>query len=158
MQVDAVALGGYLAHMRSVGIKVLNSKLSECVRLAASGATVLVTDHDNVVAESGPPRRVRPVDADRLGAAAQACSGCQPGRGSGRTRRDQARKVIYLDKSVALAWLLTEDRQPPVSVRDGTVGSSRLLEFEIWTLLQSRGTAESHGEAGRQIVGRVALN
>ena len=36
--------------MRSVGLKVLKNKLSEYVRLAASGETVLVTDRDRVVA------------------------------------------------------------------------------------------------------------
>lgn len=44
--------------MRSVGIKVLKNKLSEYVRLAASGETVLVTDRDRVVAELVPPRAV----------------------------------------------------------------------------------------------------
>lgn len=43
--------------MRSVGIKVLKSKLSEYVRVAAAGETVLVTDRDRVVAELVPPRR-----------------------------------------------------------------------------------------------------
>ena len=53
--------------MRSVGIKVLNSRLSEYVRLAASGETVLVTDRDRVVAEIGPPRETRsPILADAL--------------------------------------------------------------------------------------------
>lgn len=42
--------------MRAVGIKTLKDKLSEYVRLAASGETVLVTDRDRVVAELGPPR------------------------------------------------------------------------------------------------------
>jgi hypothetical protein len=37
--------------MRSVGLKVLKNKLSEYVRLAAGGETVLVTDRDRVVAE-----------------------------------------------------------------------------------------------------------
>jgi antitoxin (DNA-binding transcriptional repressor) of toxin-antitoxin stability system len=41
--------------MRSVGLKILKNKLSEYVRLAASGETVLVTDRDRVVAEIGPP-------------------------------------------------------------------------------------------------------
>lgn len=51
--------------MRSVGIKALNSRLSEYVRLAASGETVLVTDRDRVVAEIGPPRETRsPILAD----------------------------------------------------------------------------------------------
>ena len=42
--------------MRSVGLKVLKNRLSEYVRLAAGGETVLVTDRDRVVAELGPPR------------------------------------------------------------------------------------------------------
>jgi antitoxin (DNA-binding transcriptional repressor) of toxin-antitoxin stability system len=42
--------------MRSVGLKVLKNKLSEYVRLARSGETILVTDRDQVVAELGPPR------------------------------------------------------------------------------------------------------
>ena len=51
--------------MRSVGIKVPNSRLSEYVRLAASGETNLVTDRDRVVAELGPLRETRsPVLAD----------------------------------------------------------------------------------------------
>ena len=45
--------------MRSVGIKTLKNRLSEYVRLAASGETVLVTDRDRVVAELGPPRAGR---------------------------------------------------------------------------------------------------
>ncbi|HYQ01303.1 MAG TPA: hypothetical protein VER96_21675 [Polyangiaceae bacterium] len=44
---------------------MLKNKLSEYVRLAASGETVLVTDRDRVVAELGPPRDGRsPVLSD----------------------------------------------------------------------------------------------
>jgi antitoxin (DNA-binding transcriptional repressor) of toxin-antitoxin stability system len=48
--------------MRTVGIKVLKNKLSEYVRLAAGGETVLVTDRERVVAELVPPgsRRAAP--------------------------------------------------------------------------------------------------
>lgn len=42
--------------MRAVGLKVLKNRLSEYVRLAAGGETVLVTDRDRVVAELVPPR------------------------------------------------------------------------------------------------------
>ena len=42
--------------MRAIGLKVLKNKLSEYVRLAASGETILVTDRDKVVAELIPPR------------------------------------------------------------------------------------------------------
>jgi antitoxin (DNA-binding transcriptional repressor) of toxin-antitoxin stability system len=44
-----------LERMRAVGIKILKNKLSEYVRLAASGESVLVTDRDRVVAQLGPP-------------------------------------------------------------------------------------------------------
>jgi antitoxin (DNA-binding transcriptional repressor) of toxin-antitoxin stability system len=43
--------------MHAVGLKVLKNKLSEYVRLAERGETVLVTDRDRVVAELGPPRQ-----------------------------------------------------------------------------------------------------
>jgi antitoxin (DNA-binding transcriptional repressor) of toxin-antitoxin stability system len=53
--------------MRAVGLKVLKNKLSEYVRLAASGETVLVTDRDRVVAELAPPQKNRsPFLADAL--------------------------------------------------------------------------------------------
>ncbi len=42
--------------MRAVGLKVLKNRLSEYVRLAAGGETVLVTDRDRVVAEIVPPQ------------------------------------------------------------------------------------------------------
>ncbi len=53
--------------MLAVGLKVLKNKLSEYVRLAAGGETVLVTDRDRVVAELGPPREGRsPLLADAM--------------------------------------------------------------------------------------------
>lgn len=45
--------------MRSVGIKTLKNKLSEYVRAAAAGETVLVTDRNRVVAELVPPHANR---------------------------------------------------------------------------------------------------
>jgi antitoxin (DNA-binding transcriptional repressor) of toxin-antitoxin stability system len=45
--------------MRSVGLKVLKNKLSEYVRLAAGGETILVTDRDRVVAEIVPPHSAK---------------------------------------------------------------------------------------------------
>jgi antitoxin (DNA-binding transcriptional repressor) of toxin-antitoxin stability system len=53
--------------MRAVGIKILKNKLSEYVRLAESGETILVTDRDRVVAEIVPPQTSRsPILADAL--------------------------------------------------------------------------------------------
>ena len=54
-----VASGRYFDAMKSVGLKVLKNRLSEYVRLAAGGETVLVTDRDRVVAELVPPREGR---------------------------------------------------------------------------------------------------
>jgi antitoxin (DNA-binding transcriptional repressor) of toxin-antitoxin stability system len=45
--------------MRAVGLKTLKNKLSEYVRLAASGETVLVVDRERVVAELVPPQAGR---------------------------------------------------------------------------------------------------
>ncbi len=45
--------------MRAVGLKTLKNKLSEYVRMAARGETVLVTDRDRIVAEINPPRSDR---------------------------------------------------------------------------------------------------
>ena len=45
--------------MRAVGLKTLKNRLSEYVRLAANGETVLVTDRERVVAELVPPRAGR---------------------------------------------------------------------------------------------------
>ena len=49
------AANRYFSSMRSVGLKELETKLGEYVRLAENGETVLVTDHDRVVAEIVPP-------------------------------------------------------------------------------------------------------
>ena len=65
--------------------------------------------------------------------------------------------MIYLDTSVALAQLLAEDRRPPDSLWHETLVSNRLLEYEVWTPLHARGLAESHGEAARGLIGRVAM-
>ena len=56
---DEVALGSYVDPMRSVGLKILKNKLSEYIRLAAAGETVLVTDRDKVVAQITAPDAAR---------------------------------------------------------------------------------------------------
>lgn len=65
--------------------------------------------------------------------------------------------MIYLDTSVLLAELLVEDRHAPGALWDTPLVSSRLLEYEVWTRLHSRTLASSHGEAARQLLGRVAM-
>lgn len=65
--------------------------------------------------------------------------------------------MIYLDTSVALAHLLGEDRYPAPKIWEESLASSRLLEYELWTRLHARRLAQSHGEAARALVGRIAV-
>ena len=64
--------------------------------------------------------------------------------------------MIYIDTSAALAHLLAKDRQPPASLWDETLFSSRLLEYGIWAPLRARGLTEAYGEAARWLTGQVA--
>jgi predicted nucleic acid-binding protein len=65
--------------------------------------------------------------------------------------------VIYLDTSVALAELFAEDRRPPDALWREPLVSSRLLEYELWTRVNARGAAATHGEAVRDLLARVSL-
>lgn len=65
--------------------------------------------------------------------------------------------MIYLDTSVALAELFAEDRRPPESLWREPLVSSRLLEYELWTRVNARGAAHTHGDAVREILARVSL-
>ena len=65
--------------------------------------------------------------------------------------------MIYLDTSVALAQLLGEDRQAPPSLWAATLVASRLLEYELWNRLHRIGAAQSHGDAARDLLARVAF-
>ena len=65
--------------------------------------------------------------------------------------------MIYLDTSVALVRLLAEDHQPPDTLWEETLISSRLLEYEVWTPLHCRGLANVHREAVRSLIGRIAM-
>lgn len=58
-RLDEVASSSYLDRVQAVGLKILKNRLSEYVRLAAAGETVLVTDRERVVAELTPPREGR---------------------------------------------------------------------------------------------------
>ena len=71
--------------MRAVGIKLLKNKLSEYVKIAASGEVVLVTDRDRVVAELGPPTqgRARTLTDARLAEAVRNGSVSPPTSGPG---------------------------------------------------------------------------
>jgi len=65
--------------------------------------------------------------------------------------------VIYLDSSVVLAQLLVEDRVPPERLWCEPLAASRLLEYEVWTRIHARHLGQSHGDAVRALIGRLAL-
>lgn len=65
--------------------------------------------------------------------------------------------MIYLDSSVALAYLLAEDRFPSELLWDQPLVSSRLLECEVWNRVNAHQLQNSHGEAVRNLIGRVAM-
>jgi hypothetical protein len=52
--------------------------------------------------------------------------------------------TIYLDSSVALAELLSEDRRISPDIWSQELTSSRLLEYEVWNRLHVKGLARSH--------------
>ena len=88
--------------MRSVGIKALNSRLSEYVRLAASGETVLVTDRDRVVAELGPPLEGRsPMLADAMLADAVRAGDITPPLLPATTPPPKPKAVMTFDEVMA---------------------------------------------------------
>ena len=65
--------------------------------------------------------------------------------------------MIYLDTSVVLAQLLSEQRRPPAELWDATLISSRLVEYEVYTVLHLQGLAVTHDEDARILLGGVAL-
>ena len=56
-EIDEEASRDYLIDMPTVGLKILKNKLSEYVRLAAAGETIIITDRNRAVAEIGPIRQ-----------------------------------------------------------------------------------------------------
>ena len=65
--------------------------------------------------------------------------------------------MIYLDSSVALAYLLAEDRFPPDILWDQPLVSSRLLECEVWNRINAHQLQNSDGDAVRNLIGRIAM-
>jgi len=65
--------------------------------------------------------------------------------------------MIYLDTSVALAELFAEDQRPSDALWREPLVSSRLLEYELWTHVNARRAATSHGDGVREILARVSL-
>ena len=88
--------------MRSVEIERLHSRLSEYVRLAASGETILLTDGDRVVAELGPPRETRsPIPADAFLADAVRTGVLKPPAWAGSGPPPSTKPVALLEEVLA---------------------------------------------------------
>jgi predicted nucleic acid-binding protein len=65
--------------------------------------------------------------------------------------------VIYVDTSVALAQLLAEDRRPAPRIWGESLISSRLLEYEVWTRIHAQKASQTHADAVRLLLGRIAF-
>jgi hypothetical protein len=65
--------------------------------------------------------------------------------------------MIYIDSSVALAQLLTQDHALPETIWWQPLISSRILEWEVWNRIHARGLARSHGDAARALIAGIAL-
>ena len=65
--------------------------------------------------------------------------------------------MIYVDTSIVLAQLFSEDRRPDPALWSGTLVSSRLLEYEVWTRVHARKAERSHGDAVRGLLGRLSF-
>jgi predicted nucleic acid-binding protein len=65
--------------------------------------------------------------------------------------------LIYVDTSVVLAHLLSEDRTPPAKLWAEPLVASRLLHYETWARIHTRGLGASHGEAVRATLARIAI-
>ena len=65
--------------------------------------------------------------------------------------------MIYLDSSVALAYLLGESRVPAASLWRERLVSSRLLEYELWNRLHARGLTRSHTNEAKGLLVYISL-
>lgn len=66
--------------------------------------------------------------------------------------------MIYVDSSVVLAQLLAEDRFPEPSFwGQGSLLTSRLLEYEVWNRINALGLGQTHGDDLRILLGRLAF-
>jgi predicted nucleic acid-binding protein len=65
--------------------------------------------------------------------------------------------VIYLDASVALAYLFLENRAPPDAIWQEAITASQLLEYEVWNRIHAQGLVRSHGEKATALLSRVAF-
>lgn len=63
----------------------------------------------------------------------------------------------YLDSSVVLAELFLEERRPIEQFWSGSLVTSRLLEYEVWTKVHARQLGESRAEEVRFLLERLSI-
>jgi predicted nucleic acid-binding protein len=65
--------------------------------------------------------------------------------------------VTYVDTSVALAYLLVEERRPAIAFWQTALIASRLLEYEVWCRLHGLGLSGARGDIARELLARIAM-
>ncbi|MFY9342389.1 MAG: PIN domain-containing protein [Planctomycetota bacterium] len=65
--------------------------------------------------------------------------------------------MIYVDTSVVLATLLSEDRVAPAAFWSQTLVSSRLLAVETWVRMHARGLTQSHADQTHGLLSRIGF-
>jgi predicted nucleic acid-binding protein len=65
--------------------------------------------------------------------------------------------LIYIDSSVALAYLLAETPVPCAAFWNARLVSSRLLEYEVWNRIHARQLGESLGAEARSLLAGIEL-
>jgi PIN domain len=93
----------------------------------------------------------------RRARSASTQTGYDDQRTSERSAARSSGSMIYLDSSMALAHLLAEDRFPPDELWEEQLVSSRLLECEVWNRINAHQLQNSHGDAVRNLIGRIAM-
>ena len=65
--------------------------------------------------------------------------------------------MIYVDSSVALAYLFGEGRSPPPDFWNESCVSSGVLEYEVWNRVHARGFGETLGNSKTALIAQVRL-
>lgn len=155
--------GATLAQMCTVGLKTLKNQLSEYVRLAAAGETVVITDRGRAVAEIVPRRRQqnesfveRGVREGWLTPATKRSGDPPPRKPIKGYSFEQLMADLERDREDAfdLPRQLGAPRPPahrgtPAFGEFLGAGLCRLLEYEVWNRIWARGLGQSH----RDVVG-----
>src|SRR5215470_3951257 len=56
-----------------------------------------------------------------------------------------------------ISGTLAEDQLPLAALWNESLISSRLLEYELWNRIYARKLGKTHGDAVRELIGRIAL-